>query len=70
MDTNASDSEYSAVLTFLRAVKTGNVKQIKKFWHQENSTPILVPGEDDCDENDQPYGTMKTNMVSPLISVQ
>jgi len=65
MDTNASDS--SIQLTFLRAVKTGNVKQIKKFLASGKFNPtILVPGKDDCDENDQPYGTMKTNMVSSV----
>ena len=55
MDPNASKSEYSAVIDFLRAVKTGNFKQIKKFLGSGKFTStILVPGEDDCDENDQP----------------
>ncbi len=55
METNASDSEYSAVIDFLRAVKTGNVKQIKEFLAAVKFTStILVPGEDDCDDNDQP----------------
>lgn len=55
MDTNASDSDYSAVIDFLRAVKTGNIKQIKEFLSSGKFTPaILVPGEYDCDENNQP----------------
>lgn len=55
MDLNFSTSVTSDVIEFLRAIKKGDIKKVNFFLTlgKFNST-MLVPGEDDCDENEQP----------------
>jgi ankyrin repeat protein len=54
MDTSVSDSDFSAIIDFLRAVKTGDTEKVKYFFALGNfAHTILVPGEDECEENDQ-----------------
>lgn len=69
MDTNVPNSDYSAIIDFLRAVKKGEIKKVKKFLGSGNfNSTILVPGQDECEDNDQPlWDDVEECGFTPLI---
>ena len=50
MHTSVSNSDFSAEIDFLRAVKNGDIKEVKNFLASGKFySMILVPGEDECE---------------------